>query len=169
MKEQENHELYLTADRLAKTFVNRQDCFAIQADTGQYYSVKDALTVNHVVRHLKGEITLGVYLLGLDGTAKFTVIDADDEEGFEKLTQVQERLPLPSYLELSRRGGHLWFFFEEPVEGKIAKNFGLEIAKRFSVEAEVFPKQSESDGPGSCIRPLVFTIKPVRDIHFLLS
>src|SRR5215211_3933250 len=114
MKERENQELYITAERLAKTFVNRQDCFAIQSDTGQYYSVKDTLTVNHVVRHLKGEMTVGVYLLGLDGTAKFTVIDADDDEGFEKLTKVQKTLPLASYMESSRRGGHLWFFFAEP-------------------------------------------------------
>src|SRR5215216_604480 len=152
MKEQENQELFVTAERLAKTFVNRTDCFAIQSDTGQYFSVKDTLTVNHIVRHLKGEMTLGVYLLGLDGTAKFTVIDADDDEGFKKLIKVQETLPLPSYMESSRRAGHLWFFFEEPVEGKVAKNFGLEIAKRFSIEAEVFPKQAESQGPGSCIR-----------------
>jgi hypothetical protein len=65
---------------------------------------------------------------------------------------VHETLPLPSYLESSRRGGHLWFFFEQAVEGKAAKNFGLEIAKRFKIEAEVFPKQSKSEGPGSCIR-----------------
>jgi len=84
--------------------------------------------------------------------AKFSVIDADDDESFEKLIKVRETVPLPSYLEASRRGGHLWFFFEKPVEGKVAKNFGLEIAKRFSIEAEVFPKQAESQGPGSCIR-----------------
>jgi len=152
MKEQENQELFVTAERLAKTFVNRTDCHAIQLDTGQYYSVKESLTINHVVLHLKGEMTLGIYLLGLDGTAKFTVIDADDDKGFEKLKKVQEAFPLPSFMESSRRGAHLWFFFENPVEGKVAKNFGLEIAKKYSIEAEVFPKQAESDGPGSCIR-----------------
>lgn len=152
MNERENNELYITAEGLAKTFVNRQDCFAIQSDNGQYYSVKDELTVSRIMRHLKGELTLGVYLLGLDAKAKFTVIDADDDEGFEKLINVQKTLPLPSYMESSRRGGHLWFFFEEPVEGKTAKNFGLEIAKTFVIEAEVFPKQSDSEGPGSCIR-----------------
>jgi len=110
MKKRDNHELYVTAGGLAKTFVNRQDYFAIQSDNGQYYSVKDELTVNHIMRHLKGQITLGVYLLGLDGIAKFTVIDADDDEGFEKLINVQETLPLPSYMESSRRGGHLLFF-----------------------------------------------------------
>jgi len=152
MKERNENYLNKTADGLFQTFVHRDDCFALQAESGQYYSVKERLTINHIMRHLQGEITLGVYLLGLDGTARFSVIDADDENGLERLVQVQETLQLPSYLETSRRGGHLWFFFAEPIAGKIAKNFGLEIAKRFLIEAEVFPKQSESQGPGSCIR-----------------
>lgn len=152
MKEQEQNQLYAIAEGLGKTFINRQDCFAVQADVGHYYSVKEPLTVNHLVRHLKGEMTLGVYLLSSEGKAKFTVIDADDDEGFEKLLRAQEALSFPSYMEGSRRGGHLWFFFEEPIAGKNAKNFGLEIAKIFSIEAEVFPKQSESQGPGSSIR-----------------
>jgi CHC2-type zinc finger protein/TOTE conflict system primase-like protein len=152
MKEQEKNELYAMAEALAATFVNRQDCFAVQTDSGQYYSVKENLTVNHIVHHLKGNMTLGTYLLGSDGKAKFAVIDADDDEGFAKLLRAQEALRFTSYMERSRRGGHLWFFFEEPVVGKVAKNFGLEIAKGFLIEAEVFPKQSESQGPGSSIR-----------------
>lgn len=152
MKERESIELYATAEGLSKTFVNRKDCFAIQTESGQYYRVNDTLRVEHVMHHLKGDVTLGVYLLGLDAKAKLSVIDADDDDGLGKLVKARESLDIPSYLESSRRGGHLWFFFEEPVEGKVAKNFGLEIAKRFMVEAEVFPKQAASDGPGSCIR-----------------
>lgn len=151
MKEQEKKR-YEIAERLAKTFVNRRDSFAVQTDTGQYYSVKELLTANHVIPHLKGEMSLGVYLLSPEGKAKFTVIDADDDDGFGKLIAAQQNLRFPSYMERSRRGGHLWFFFPEPIAGKTAKNFGLEIAKIFSIEAEVFPKQSESEGPGSCIR-----------------
>lgn len=152
MKEHEKNQLYAYAEGLGKTFVNRQDCFVVQTDAGQYYSVKEPLTIHHLMRHLRGEITLGVYLLNVDGKAKFAVIDADDDEGFGKILDAQQSLGFPSYLERSRRGGHLWFFFEEPIAGKTAKNFGLEIAKTFSIEAEVFPKQSESQGPGSSIR-----------------
>jgi hypothetical protein len=152
MKERENNELYRTAEGLMNTFTSRMDCFAIQADNGTYYSVKENLSVGHIMRHLRGEVTLGTYVLGSDGSAKFAVIDADDEEGFERLVSVHETLPIASYMESSRRGGHLWFFLEEAVKGQIAKNFGLEIAKRFTIEAEVFPKQAQSEGPGSCIR-----------------
>jgi hypothetical protein len=152
MKERESKELHRTAEGLIHTFTNRMDCYAFQSDNGSYYSVKESLTAGHVMRHLSGELTLGVYILGMDRKAKFAVIDADDDEGFQRLVNIHNTLPLSSYMESSRRGGHLWFFFEKPVEGKIAKNFGLEIAKRFRVEAEVFPKQAQSEGPGSCIR-----------------
>ncbi len=147
-----NHELQEAAKGIYDTFVNRRDAFALQLDDGRYFASHRDITTQHIVGHLRGQITIGVYLLGTDGTAKFSVIDADDNEGLEKLVKAHETLGLPSYLESSRRGGHLWFFFEEPTGAKIAKNFGLEIAKRFLIEAEVFPKQSESEGPGSCIR-----------------
>ena len=82
MTERENNELeiYATAEGLAKTFVNRQDCFAIQTESGQYYRVNDTLTANHIVRHLKGEVTFGTYLLDSEGKTKFAVIDADDDD-----------------------------------------------------------------------------------------
>ena len=145
-------EIQAVAQGLMNTFVARTDCFAVQLKDGRYYCNRSELTADHIIRHLQGKMTLGVYLLDQNGMAKYAVIDADDEDELEKLRNIQEKLPLPSYLELSRRGGHLWFFFAEPVSGKVAKNFGLEIAKRYTVNAEVFPKQAESNGPGSCIR-----------------
>jgi len=141
-----------TAQGLFETFINRRDAFAIQLDDGRYFASYKEITVEHVMEHLKGEITLAVYLLNSEGMTKYSVLDADDGEGLDKLVQVHESFPLPSYLESSRRGGHLWFFFEEPISGKTAKNFGLEIAKQYLIEAEVFPKQSEGEGVGSCIR-----------------
>jgi hypothetical protein len=153
MKEKEmSNEQMQIAEGIFKTFVNRYDSFALQQESGQYFSSKNEITVHHVISHLKGEITIAVYLLSENGAAKISVIDADDEEGFEKLRRVHEELEISSYLESSRRGGHLWFFFEHGVEGKVAKNFGLEIAKKYKIEAEVFPKQAHSEGPGSCIR-----------------
>ena len=147
-----NNELFEISKGIFDTFVNRRDAFAFQLDDGRYFATHREIAVQHVMEHLKGNLTLGVYLLDADNATKLSVIDADDEDGFEKLRKAHVSLPVPSYLEASRRGGHLWFFFDKPVEGKIGKNFGLEIAKRFLIEAEVFPKQAESEGPGSCIR-----------------
>lgn len=152
MKEQENHEMDAVAEGIKQTFFNRMDGYAVQTLAGQYYYIEKPVTTALVTKHLKGEISLGVYILNAQNMAQYAVIDADDETGYEKLLEVHGSLPIPSYLETSRRGGHLWFFFSEKVTGKVAKNFGLEIAKRHLIEAEVFPKQAESTGPGSCIR-----------------
>lgn len=145
-------EIKAVAQGLMNTFAGRKDCFAVQLKDGRYFCNRKELTTADIVRHLKGLMTLGTYILSQDGMAKYAVIDADDDEGLKKMKVAQEKLPIPSYLELSRRGGHLWFFFAEPVSGRVAKNFGLEIAKRYAINAEVFPKQAESKGPGSCIR-----------------
>lgn len=153
MKERDmNNELEIIAKGLFDTFVNRPDNFAFQLDDGRYFASHREITIQHIIGHLKGELTLGVYLLDENNMAKYAIIDADDEEARARLIEAYKSLPFPAYLEESRRGIHGWFFFEELVPGKVAKNFVSEIAKRYKIEAEAFPKQAESEGPGSCIR-----------------
>lgn len=137
---------------MIETYVNRKDCIAFQTDSGSYYCKYVPVTPELIHEHLCGRCTLGVYTLSKESTAKYVVLDADNEENYVKLGEIFKSFEAPSYLEQSRRGGHLWFFFEEPIEGKLARNFGLRIAEMFSVQAEVFPKQTVSKGPGSCIR-----------------
>ncbi len=59
-----------------------------------------------------------------------------------------------SYLECSRRGGHLWLFCSKEISGKDARLFGQSLMKIYNlVGVELFPKQSRlADGPGSLIR-----------------
>ena len=61
---------------------------------------------------------------------------------------------VPSYLEGSRRGGHLWLFFSEAIQGKEARLFGKALLTKFKVKGvELFPKQDKLvSGPGSLIR-----------------
>lgn len=104
-----------------------------------------------------GKITLGAYLLDNESRARFTVLDADNEEDFKNLLKAYEdlkRLNIPSYIESSRRGGHMWLFFRNPIPGQSAKGFGNGIVKTYGLgKTEVFPKQSSvTSGPGSLIR-----------------
>ncbi len=135
-----------------RVFFNRTDEYAVQTAEGTYFLVKRQVTQRLLISHLKGQVTLATYALGKDETSKYAVLDVDDDERRQTLIRIHRELPLPSYLESSRRGGHLWFFFAEPVDGATARAFGMEVANRFDLEAEVFPKQGHSDGPGSCIR-----------------
>jgi hypothetical protein len=55
-------------------------------------------------------------------------------------------------LEASRRGGHLWFFFQKKVAGGQARGFGLWFERIYGLSLEVYPKQETIEGPGSLIR-----------------
>jgi hypothetical protein len=151
MKERDTlQEVYRVAEGLSRTLVNRWDLYSKQMKDGRYICVHNNLTIDHVVRHLQGKITLGTYLLDKENNARFAVLDADDDESFDRVKDIAKEIP--SYLETSRRGGHLWMFFEEHISGKSARKFGLAVLNEFDLEVEVFPKQGESKGPGSLIR-----------------
>jgi hypothetical protein len=155
MERMRDKEIYETPRKLMTTFFHRMDGYAVQNPDGSYYYVQKPITPQIMLSHLEGMITLGTYILDKDNTAKFCVIDGDDNDSYQRLYEASiylDREGNPTYFEDSRRGGHLWMFFEQPVPGRIARNFGLEVAKFYKINAEVFPKQAESSGPGSCIR-----------------
>src|SRR5579872_7522529 len=99
----------------ADLFVQRRDTYARQRDHSRsYYRVLDTagrpvpLTDAEIRRHLRGEITLGLYSVDVAGLTKWVAIDAD--ESILSLLAAKQRMALmgiPSYLEASRRGGHL--------------------------------------------------------------
>jgi hypothetical protein len=93
---------------------------------------------------------VGAYVLNEDNKARYIVFDADDKDQFNTLRMINR--DLPSYLEDSRRGGHLWLFFDQQQPGSTARSFGLGLMKAYGSDMELFPKQGQSDGPGSLIR-----------------
>jgi hypothetical protein len=157
VKRSEEMNEWRSAHILASVFINRWDLHAVQLDDGRYICVKEPLQGNQLVQHLRGEITLGAYALDENDETKFAVIDADDDVQYYQLFGLADSLAdegIPSYMEQSRRGGHLWFLFEQPVAGERAKRFAEEALAEYHIEPmEVFPKQSETrGGPGSLIR-----------------
>jgi hypothetical protein len=158
IKQISSKDLEPLASGLAETFIQRYDLYPKQLEDGSYISVKNPLTQNHILAHLRGDITIGLYLLDKESQARFIVIDADDEDQMDGLFIIARSLEhhrIPSYLERSRRGGHLWFFFDEPMPAKDARLFGkgLLAAHNISAEIELYPKQDKlQNGPGSLIR-----------------
>jgi len=138
-------------------FEQRWDIYARQLDDGRYVCVHKPLNTGHLFAHLKGEITLGTYLLDENSNTRHIVLDTDDRDGFSRLKSLANNLSkenIPSYLEKSRRGGHLWMFFRKEVSGIDARSFGKGLQKHYDFEnVELFPKQDLlSNGPGSLIR-----------------
>jgi len=151
-------EHWRSARILADRFIQRWDLHAVQLDDGRYICVREPLHGRQVVRHLKGDVTLGAYVLNEESKASYTVLDADDDVAYHRLFKLADELAadgVPSYMEASRRGGHLWFFFDEPVAGEKAKAFGEQVLAEHMIDdgVEVFPKQGKlKSGPGSLIR-----------------
>src|SRR5258708_6072167 len=139
-----------------ETLINRQDVYPIQLNNGSYVSVKEILTPALVAAHLKGYITLGAYVLDQNGWAKWLCYDADDEKPWKGLLRLARSLQKESivpYLELSRRGGHLWLFTPS-IPGFQTRRFGKQLLAELKLKGiELYPKQDKpTTGPGSLVR-----------------
>src|SRR5690606_12079273 len=90
-------------------------------------------------------------------------------QGLLTLAAHLEQQDITPYLELSRRGGHLWLF-TPPLAGMFARRFGHWLVSEHGLSGiEVYPKQDELvSGPGSLVRlPLGIHRKTGRKYHFI--
>jgi CHC2 zinc finger len=139
----------------ASVFVQRWDQYAVQQRDGSYWRVAERLSLPHLAAHLMGQWTLGTYVLDASSQCSFAVFDADGRDGLECLDCLAEELlqqGVPTMLEASRRGGHLWVHLVEPTPAQVVRTWLLPYAVDFGVE--LYPKQGwlALGGSGSLIR-----------------
>lgn len=137
-------------------FFGREDCYPLQRPNGAYLSVKEPLTPHLIKAHLQGQITLGAYALDTHNQARWLCFDADEIEQWMALRDMAwqlEREGVFPYLELSRRGGHCWLFFE-PLPGETVRRFGKQLLEQYKIgKLELYPKQDVlTTGTGSLVR-----------------
>ena len=70
-------ELEKPAKTLADHFIQRWDLFPLQTMDGRYVCVHKQLNLSKVCSHLRGDVTLGTYLLNPESQARFAVLDFD--------------------------------------------------------------------------------------------
>jgi len=150
-------DLERLAEGLGDVFFQRRDLYARQLEDGSYVCVQKPVGLDHLIAHLKGDLTLGTYTLDAESKTRYIVFDADDSEQFARLVNMAGRLDkqgVTSYLEQSRRGGHLWLFFSMLTWGKVARDVGKGLSLVYGLEEiELFPKQDRlTSGPGSLVR-----------------
>lgn len=125
------------------------------------------LTDEIILKHLTGQITIGIYPILEDNTSYFLAADFDKENWLEDSRNYQEemaKLGLLSYIERSRsgNGGHAWVFFEDAYPCHKSRVIGLEVVRKilklsdFDKEASfdrLFPNQDAiaKDGFGNLI------------------
>ncbi len=88
--------------------------------------------------------------------ASWICLDADDNDRAFELSYIASDLVkdyVPSYLEKSRRGCHLWFF-TPTLSGTDARRFGKQLLREYKIEGvELYPKQDKLvTGTGSLVR-----------------
>jgi hypothetical protein len=135
----------------ASVFVHCWSQYAIQQRDGSYWRVREPLTLPLLAAHLAGRCTLGTYLLDEFNRCLFTVFDADSRDGLEQLAGLAIELALsgiPTALEASRRGGHLWVHLAEPTPARAVRAWLLPAAHLLGVE--LYPKQDTLGPDGAC-------------------
>src|SRR5436189_6477971 len=95
----------------ASLFIHCWQQYAVQQRDGAYWRVAEPLSLSLLTAHLAGRWTLGTYLLDAASACSFAVFDADRADGLVRLAGLAAELAqqgVPTVLEASRRGGHLW-------------------------------------------------------------
>ncbi len=82
--------------------------------------------------HLTGKQTIGVYPLLPDETCRFLTVDFDKttwKDDVEAFLKTCEEMVVPAVMERSRsgNGGHIWIFFESPIQATFARKLGSAI------------------------------------------
>lgn len=145
-------------------FFNRTDVYPIQKADGTYGAVRKPLSIDVLVDHLRGQHTIGTYALDESSKGKYIVIDADTELVWAQLWEMANALEeqaVPVYRELSRRGGHLWFF-NPALPGLHLRRFALQLLTEYGLHPplndekpiEIYPRQAQlvEKGVGSLVR-----------------
>jgi hypothetical protein len=122
-------------------FVQRNDCYPLQYgyNGGGYKVVHRKLSNQIIERHLKGELTIGLYCTP-NGFSKWLCIDIDNLEksAVREVQNHARRFHIPYTTEFSgKKGYHLWVFFDSLYPNRIARA----LASVFSFNHEIFPKQ----------------------------
>jgi hypothetical protein len=128
---------------------------AVQQRNGSYWRVREPLTLDRIATHLLGRWTLGTYLLDQYSCCSFAVFDADGPDGLERLVGLSAELAeqgIPTLLEASRRGGHLWVHLAGSTPARHVRAWLVPYATAYGIE--LYPKQDwrVPGGPGSLIR-----------------
>ena len=101
-------ELETLAVSLTEVFIQRRDLYSRQLDDGRYLCIRKPLTNGHLLAHLKGDITLGTYVLDQESQARFIAFDADDDEQMEGLVSMSAGLATAGSAFLSREKPPWW-------------------------------------------------------------
>jgi hypothetical protein len=124
-----------------RLFANRLQPYALQQADGSYRWVYEPCTAVLLGAHLVGEITLAFSSTDARGWCRWACLDVDVPGSLPQLFAVRAvfaELGMPGLVEGSRRGGHLWLFFDELVPATAVRyTIGEALAAAYAAGVEV--------------------------------
>lgn len=176
VSEQNSINLNLTSadiELFLRLFSGREGVFAKQwiNEYGKigYSPIYKPLEGADVVKHINGKLTAGIYLLRMDNTIKFAVLDLDVSKKLLlqqsnssldinlwqlvlsdaiKIVKLLKNFEINAYMESSGwKGIHIWIFFETPLKAVDVRDFLKKLLRKVGpppdgVNREIFPIQS---------------------------
>lgn len=118
-------------------------------------SVKKEVTYSTFARHLYGEELIGIYPLTDGSTVRWgcSDIDVDDIDSARNLQTALKIKSIPSFVEKTRKGYHVWVFANDWVPAPIMRRAFLVAHEVIGLPPkEVNPKQEECTGLGNYVR-----------------
>jgi hypothetical protein len=134
----------------ASLFIYNWDHYALQCSDGSYRRIIRPLTLDVIAKHLAGQVTAATYVLDAESRCQFAVFDVDSPDGLDRLILLSlelARQDIPTILEASRRGGHLWVLLSEPTPARAVRAWLSSYADELGFE--LYPKQ-DALYPGGC-------------------
>ena len=148
------------ADDFAELFAGNPNAYGIHIPSkktksgekakGQSFLKHEPLILDTYLKHLHGEVSIGIAPMLPDNKIKFGAIDIDVYPlNPKRYLAIIKRSKLPIVLARSKSGGlHAYIFFKNPVSAESALPLLQEIRQIFGLkkETEVFPKQTRLIG-----------------------
>lgn len=144
-------------------YAGRTDSYSPWIDTnegGQWIARREPLTPAVVIEAFRSKRPVGAYVAGVpDAEGRISThlacLDVDVEPGGRKIAErigrTMRRTGIPAYLELSRRGAHLWVVMERPLPCPVIRRALWALIAASGVELdpkiELRPAQDRLSGP----------------------
>ena len=131
-------------ERFAELFAGRTDARGT-IDGG---CVRETVDLETYRRHLRGDESLGLYMLQDGDLTDWGAVDYDENSGAKGLKAIRRVARAlralgakPLFGTSKMKGYHCWVFFSKPVPAQLVRRLLKEAITRARVKAEVFPKQ----------------------------
>ena len=136
-------------------------------------SKKSPVSYETFAKHLYGEELIGIYPLTDGSSVRWgcSDIDVDDLDAARNLQTALRVKSVPSYVEKTARGFHVWVFANDWIPAPIMRRAFLSAHEVIGLPPkEVNPKQEEANGLGNYVRlPYPGGIDKIPENRYMLS